>query len=106
MAALATTHEREIIALTAKMDVAVEERSVAEALARKQADQQLERALAAAKQSHTDQLSDMQALIQRQNQDAKNKMSSLAKAMEGLQNELREESNKNSILMQEISVLR
>merc|ERR1711998_727544 len=58
------------------------------------------------KEKHQQELEELQQTRQHDAEVQKARLSTLAKAMEDLQIELREETNKNSSLMQELNVLK
>lgn len=66
----------------------------------------LEKALQKAKDIHQQTIEELQSQRQRDASDAKSKLATVAKAMESLQGELRDEANKNKVLMQELTVLK
>ena len=72
----------------------------------KQQEQALERALARTREAFQRQVEELQSQRQRELQDARSRTAAVAKAMEAMQVSLREESQKNAALTEEVSVLR
>ncbi len=99
-------HDETVAQLTSRLEAEAEEKaSIAEAT-RKQTEEKLNRAIAKEKENHKEQLSLLDADRQSDSEVQRARLATLAKAMEGLQTELREESSKNANLAQELSVLK
>lgn len=99
-------HEQIIFELTKKFETETEEKNKAVSKVHEMQTSALEKALAKAKEMHQQAIEELQAHKHRDVVDAKSKLATVAKAMESLQNELRDETNKNKILMQELTVLK
>lgn len=105
-AELKEVHQRALQALKTSHQAAIEDMEAAASTMKKHSEVNLEKALAKAREGFQRQLEEIQAARQRENSDARNRLSTLGNAMEGLQKELREESSKNSSLTEEMAVLR
>lgn len=99
-------HEEIIASLSARFETEAEEKVAGAIATRKQTEERLERALVKEKENHQQQLLELQGHRQQDAESQRSRLSTLAKAMEGLQAELREEVNKNTVLTQELAVLR
>jgi len=106
IAELLAKHDESIAAMTARLDAEGEDKLQISEATRKQGEERLNRAIAKEKDMHKAQLADMEAKRVQDGEVQRARLGTLAKAMEGLQVELREESAKNSNLTQELAVLK
>ena len=106
LAALNEKHEEAINAMANRLENEAEDKSAIAEAARKGAEEKLSRTLSKEKEKHQQELEELQQTRQHDAEVHKARLSTLAKAMEDLQIELREETNKNSSLMQELNVLK
>lgn len=103
---LLSKHDEAIAAMTSRLESEMEDKANVADATRKQLEERMSRAVAKEKDMHKQQLADFEAQRQQDSEVQRARLATLAKAMEGLQAELREESNKNGILSQELSVLK
>jgi plectin len=99
-------HEKQIQLLTKQFEDETEEKVNAMIKLKQQSDSNYEKTIAKAKELHNNQIEELQNLRQRDASEAKQKVSTIAKTMESLQVELREETNKNKALLQELTVMK
>ena len=106
LAALNEKHEEAINTMANRLENEAEDKSAIAEAARKGAEEKLSRTLSKEKDKHKQELEELQQLRQQDAEVQKARLSTLAKAMEDLQVDLREETSKNSTLMQELNVLK
>ena len=99
-------YEKQIQLLTKQFEDEAEEKQNAMIKLKQQSDSNYEKTLAKAKELYSSQLDELQNLRQRDSSEAKQKIATIAKTMESLQVELREETNKNKALLQELTVMK
>ena len=105
-AAMQEAHQHELQALKVSHQGVIDDMEAAGVAAKKHADAHLEKSLAKARETFQRQLEEIQNARHREASEARNRLSTLGSAMEGLQRELREESSKNAALREELCVLR
>ncbi len=99
-------HDEAIHALNARLESEAEEKLQVADATRKQAEERLNRALLKEKDVQKQQQAEWEAQRGQEAEVQRARLATLAKAMEGLQVELREESAKSTSLAQELAVLK
>lgn len=99
-------HEKQLVSAIKALEAEYEEKATSAMQLRNQAEQNYDKTLQKAKEVHQQQIEELQLQRQRDASEAKAKMSTIAKAMESLQSELRDETNKSKALMQELNVVK
>jgi chromosome segregation ATPase len=99
-------HEEIVANLTVRLEAEAEEKVSSALSSRKQTEDRMERAMVKERENHQQQQLEIQAQRQQDADAHRSRLATLAKAMEGLQVELREEVNKNTVLSQELAVLK
>jgi len=99
-------HEEIIANLTVRLEAEAEEKVSSALSSRKQTEERMERAMVKERENYQQQQLEIQAQRQQDADAHRSRLATLAKAMEGLQVELREEVNKNTVLSQELAVLK
>ncbi len=99
-------HEKQIQLLTKQFEDETEEKLNAMVKLKQQSDSTYEKTLAKAKELYNSQIDEIQNLRHRDSSEAKQKIAAIAKTMESLQVELRDETNKNKALLQELTVMK
>lgn len=106
IASLNEKHEEAINVMSARLEGEAEDKATIAEAARKGAEEKLSRTMSKEKDKHKHEVEDLQAQRQQDAEVQKARLATLAKAMEDLQVELREETNKNATVTQELSVLK
>ena len=106
IAELLERHDEAVSAMQARLEAEGEDKLQISEATRKQGEERLSRAIAKEKEGHKAQLADLEAKRTQDGEVQRARLATLAKAMEGLQVELREESSKNANLSQELAVLK
>ena len=99
-------HDTSVAQLQERLEAETEEKLHISEANRKQAEEKLRSAIAKEKEAHTAHLADSEVQRAEEAEVQRARLGTLAKAMEGLQAELRDESAKNGNLSQELSVLK
>lgn len=106
IASLNEKHEEAINVMSARLEGEAEDKAAIAEAARKGAEEKLSRTMSKEKDKHKQEIEELQVQRQHDAEVQKARLATLAKAMEDLQVELREETNKNSTMTQELSVLK
>ena len=106
IAMLNEKHDEAITTLMEQLEKETEDKCIIAEAARKSAEEKMSRMLATEKEKFNQQLGESNVKREEEAEIQKGRLATLAKAMEGLQAELREESKKNATLSQELNVLK